>query len=253
MNNIERELPFGFYSKKHIISFFVYVILSVIIDIVVVSIMYKYEVDGIISLIALMVVLAQLVVGVSWLKFPIYWIEKRFNKKRDYNKLKESFEKIISNELNRESKNYVRLILLRYALVYEYPYATKILKDIYLPRRTTDTLQVAYYQALFEYYIANGSHTKAKGILEAMAEYRVPKNIYNRYSLLYSVYMEYEIDPKELIAFNPVSKDYLERMISQFGLAIYSKTVNNKEKYELYRKHLNKACPNNPYFRQITK
>ena len=40
MNNIERELPFGFYSKKHIISFFTYVILSVIIDIVVVSIMF---------------------------------------------------------------------------------------------------------------------------------------------------------------------------------------------------------------------
>jgi hypothetical protein len=193
----------------------------------------------------------------GWNKISLKLIDEKIRVNnsitKHYNELRSSFESIISNNINRETKNYVRLVLLRYSIIFDMPYATKLLKDVYLPRKTTETLNVAYYQAMFEFYIANGSHTKAKGILDAMAQYKIPKNIFNRYSLLYSVYIENEIYEKELIAFNPVSKDFLERIVSQFGLALYSKTIQNKEKFELYKKHINKACQNNPYFRQLTK
>lgn len=253
MTYIEKELPYGFYSKKHYISFILYLVISAIIDCTIAAIVAINNIEGLISVITIIGFLIQIVIAIGWFPFPIYLIERSFNKNRDYNKLRSSLEKIISNELNRETKNYVRLKLLRYSVVCDLPYATKLLKDVYLPRKTTETLNVAYYQAMFEYYIANGSHTKARSMIDAMAEYKVPKNIFNRYSLLYCVYMGNEVDEKELMAFNPVSKDYLERIVSQFGLALYAKNTNDKEKYELYKKHINKACQNNPYFRQLTK
>jgi hypothetical protein len=253
MMDLEKELTYGFYSKKHFLSFILYIVSCVAVDAFVISLIIINEIEGLISLLALIVLLLQIVVVIAWIPFPVYNIERRFNKNRDYNELRSSFESIISNNINRETKNYVRLVLLRYSIIFDMPYATKLLKDVYLPRKTTETLNVAYYQAMFEFYITNGSHTKAKGILDAMAQYKIPKNIFNRYSLLYSVYIENEIYEKELIAFNPVSKDFLERIVSQFGLALYSKTIQNKEKFELYKKHINKACQNNPYFRQLTK
>ena len=75
--------------------------------------------------------------------------------------------------------------------------------------------------------------------------------LHNCFRIVSSI--ECEVDEKELISFNPVSRDFLERMVSQFGLALYAKMYNDKEKYDLYKKHINKACPNNPYFRQLTK
>lgn len=253
MYNTERELPIGFYSKKHLISFIIYVSLCLVIDITVVILIALNGIEGLISLLTIIVLLLQLATGIGWIYFPIYIIERKFNKNRDYNALKESFESYINNNINNESKNHLRLILLRYSVVFDMVYATKLLKVVFLPRKTTETYQVAYYQAMFEYHIANGSHTKARSILDAMAQYKVPKNIFNRYSLLYSAYMENEIEERELMSFNPVSKDFLERMISQFGLALYAKTNNDKEKFDLYKKHINKACQNNPYFRQLTK
>jgi hypothetical protein len=253
MSKIEKELPIGFYSKKHFVSFIIYGIVCFIIDAIIAITIALNDVDGWVNLLNIMILLIQLIVGIGWLPFPIYFVEKRFNKKRDYEKLRSSFEKYMSNNLNRESKNFVRLVLFRYSIVFDLPYATKILKDIHLPERNTETYQVAYYQSIFEYHIANGSHTKARNILEAMAQHRVPRNVYNKYAVLYSIYMKNEVAESELVVFNHVSKDFLERMISQFALSLYAKTNNDKEKYELYKKHINKACQNNPYFRQLTR
>lgn len=253
MYNIEKELPYGFVSKKHLISFIIYIVLCLVIDITVIALIYINNGEGLVSIVTIIALFIQFAIGFGWLPFPIYFLERKFNKDRDYSKLKSSLEKYISYNINRETKNYIRLVLLRYAIIFELPYATKLLKDVYLPRKTTETLNVQYYEALFEFYMANGSHSKARSMIDAMAQYKVPKNIFNRYSLLYCVYMEEEVEEKELMAFNPVSRDFLERMISQFGLALYAKTNNDKEKFELYKKHINKACPNNPYFRQLTK
>lgn len=253
MKDFNRELPIGFYSKKHLISFILYVLLCLIIDILFIVLMIPKGIEGIVNLLAIIVVLLQFVVGMGWILFPIYYIEKKFNKNRDYDELKTSLEELISNNINRESKNYLRLILLRYSIIFDMVYATKLLKDVYLPRKTTETFNVTYYQAMFEFYITNGSHVKAKNILDSMREYKIPTNIFNKYSLLYSLYMENEVYEKELMVLNPVSKNFLERIISQFGLALYHKTNGDKEKFDLYKKHINKVNQNNPYFRQLTK
>ena len=71
------------YSKKHLISFSIYVSLCMVVDIIVVILIAMNDGEGLVSIITIIALLIQLVIGIGWIPFPIYYIEKRFNKDRD--------------------------------------------------------------------------------------------------------------------------------------------------------------------------
>lgn len=249
---MENKFPVGFYSKKHLTIFLSGILASVGIDVLILILIVNNVLkNSIFVLLFLILIIIEFIVLTKYLTYPMDIVHYDFRKNMDYEKTKAKLEAMIAADTTYETKNYVRVQLLRYATIYEKKYCELLIKDIYLPKVRNEVFLLDYYEALFNYYLITGSHSKCKNILNALTEYKAPKQFYNKLSVLYSLYMKYEVIESELVALNPVDKNPLNKQISLYGYALYYRNNNNIEKYEKYKALVNRISENNTYYTSL--
>jgi hypothetical protein len=209
--------------------------------------------DKAFSLLVLILIIIEFIILIKYLTFPMDIVHYDFKKNKDYTKTKAKLEEMLKANITYETKNYIRIQMLRYATIYEIKSCELLIKDIFLPKVRNENYLLDYYTALFEYYLATDSHSKAKNILNALTEYKAPKQIYNKLSVLYSLYMDYEVLENEMIALNPVDSNPLARESSIYGYALYYRNNNELEKFEKYKELLRKTNENSAYYTNLLK
>ena len=242
------KFPVGFYSRMHLTFFIAILLASVFTDAILIMLITDKLLEQSFVILVLVLVILELIILLKYLSFPIDKINYSFKKNKDYSKAKSSFEGLLKENISNESKNFIKVQMLRYATVYEVNYCEILMKDIFLPKVRNESYLLEYYTALFEYYLSIGSHAKAKTILDALTEYKAPKQLYNKLSVLYSLYMDYEVLESELIALNPVDSNFFAKQSSMFGYALYYKNNGEIDQYEKYKELLRRTNEKSAYY-----
>ena len=245
---MDSKLPVGFYSKTHLTTFLAGIAASIFVDIMIIMMIRDEILVGGASLLLLILIIIEFIVLIKYLTFPMDRIHFDFKKNKDYLKTKDKLEALLKADTTYETKNYIRVQMLRYATIYEPKICEGIIKDLFLPQVRNENYLLDYYTALFEYYLAINSHSKAKNVLNSLTEYKAPKQLYNKLSVLYSLYMDFEVIEAELVALNPIDSNPLAKESSLFGYALYYKNNNDLEKFEKYKNLLKKTNEESLYY-----
>lgn len=239
------EIPKLFVSKKHFICFIVLILvfIAIIALELVLAINSSWHI-GLTTIFSITVLLVMIVLFLS-IEFPIYYIEYKASKNNDYIIIKNFINKSLNENINNEKKNYLRMILLRYAVIYNIDEAKLIAKEIFIPDREVEKVHLTYYKSMLEYYAAIGADKRFKEIIDSMNTYKVPKIMYNKYELFYLLMIGEKITDKDIEVFDFSSYKMPDNVLSLFSRGIHYKNNKDTHKLEIVIKKLDEISQDN--------
>lgn len=223
------NIPGLFYSKRHFIGyicmiiFFVAVIIFEIIFANLASWTSGYAILFVISLLLI------IILSYYAIPFPLLFIEFKTNKKKDYSIIKNYTTKSLEQNISVNMKNHLRIALLRYAIVFNINDAKALVKDIFAPKKNIESIQLLYFKAMTEYYVVIGADRKFKETIDSMSFYKVPKNMYNKYQLLYLLLIGDKLNDKDMETFDFASINLVDTCLSLFARGLYYSYTGNDE------------------------
>lgn len=230
----DKTLPVGIYSKFQLICNYIYYTTASII-VAVIVVLFLLDKNTFESFTIYLIILAALTLCLVFILIvtdPIIKAEKYISIDLSYEKFKNEIEKIKRNNINKESKNYLNMIILNYADTIGQEEEEKYLNLCYMPNNSNQ--RVPYLVLETQHFINIGKYERAKVIINELKENRLALPYVEELNRLIMIKCDNKII-ENVESYFPINRfSPLKSLMNCLNLMDYYNIRGNKEKAKEY-------------------